>query len=107
MSFNNNCVDCDYINKSSYCFNCVQLNNCSGLFHSQDCTNCHNSSYLQECVWCHDCFNCKNLINKSYCIDNKQYTKQEYEQYIINIKKPNKSQTILKLIWCNQTEWSN
>ncbi len=32
--------------------------------------NCHNSKYLFGCIW---------LKNNSYCILNKQYTKQEYE----------------------------
>ncbi len=37
------------------------------------CMLCHNSQHLFWCVW---------LKNKSYCIYNKQYTKEEYEQLV-------------------------
>ena len=40
--------------------------------------NCHNSSHL---------FGCVGLRNKEYCILNKQYTKEEYEELIPRIKK--------------------
>jgi hypothetical protein len=39
--------------------------------------NCHNSSYL---------FGCVGLKNKQYCILNKQYTKEEYENLVPKIK---------------------
>lgn len=40
--------------------------------------NCHNSSYL---------FGCVGLRNKSYCIFNKQYSKEEYTSMVVAIKK--------------------
>lgn len=39
--------------------------------------NCHNS--------CHDIFACIGLRGKSYCILNKQYTKEEYEKLVPKI----------------------
>jgi len=39
---------------------------------------CHNSSYL---------FGCVGLRSKQYCILNKQYTKEEYEELLPKIKK--------------------
>jgi len=39
--------------------------------------NCYNSSNL---------FGCVSLRHKQYCILNKQYTKEEYEKLVINIK---------------------
>ena len=50
-------------------------------FHNQD------SQYSEEC---HDCFNifgCEGLRKKSYCILNKQYTKDEYEKLLPKILK--------------------
>ena len=106
ISKDTSCVDCDSINMCSFCFDCVKLKNCSSLFHCNNCINCHNSSYIDNCIWCHDCYNCINLVNQSYCIDNKQYTKDEYQKLIQNIKphdKPEKQ----KVIWCDQTECEN
>lgn len=39
-----------------------------------------NVYYCQLCNNCSDCFGCIGLNNKSYCIFNKQYTKEEYEK---------------------------
>ncbi len=38
-----------------------------------------NVYYCQLCNNCSDCFGCSGLNNKSYCIFNKQYSKDEYE----------------------------
>ena len=35
---------------------------------------------------CQNCFGCNQITNKSYCILNKQYTKEEYEKLIPKIK---------------------
>lgn len=46
------------------------------------CTTCttNNSDleYCDQCVCCKYCFGCVGLNKKSYCILNKQYTKEEY-----------------------------
>ncbi|MEK7547359.1 MAG: hypothetical protein AAB540_00540, partial [Patescibacteria group bacterium] len=46
------------------------------------CTTCttNNSDleYCDQCVCCKNCFGCVGLNKKSYCIFNKQYTKEEY-----------------------------
>ena len=39
-------------------------------------SNCYYSQYLESC---HHCLGCIWLKNKSYCILNKQYTKEEWE----------------------------
>ena len=101
-----NCVDCDTINMSSFCYDCVELKNCSALFHCTKCVNCHNSAYLQNCTWCHDCYNCINLVNQSYCINNKKYTKDEYQNALKEIKSYDKPEQE-KTMWCSQTECEN
>ncbi len=40
------------------------------------CDNCYNSSYIFWCIW---------IAGKSYCIFNKQYTKEEYEKLVPKI----------------------
>jgi len=52
---------------SSYLYNCQET------IYSY---NCHNSNNLFWCVW---------LKNKSYCILNKQYTKEEYNKLVPKI----------------------
>ncbi len=47
--------------------------NCNNIYYSQ---NCHNSSYLFGCVW---------LRDKKYCILNKQYTKEEFNNLVPKI----------------------
>ena len=113
VSHNQNCIDCDKIDHCSVCFSSTQLRNCMFLFFCENCSDCSNSYYLLNCVWCHDCYNCNNLVNKSYCINNKQYTKQEYQEIISKTKnerrKPNWE---INYIWCTQKDcdssfWDN
>ncbi|NUJ98001.1 hypothetical protein HGA92_04420 [Candidatus Gracilibacteria bacterium] len=65
-----NCYDCYKIGKgvSKTTFSAFCINNINNLLYCYDCVN--NTS---------NCFGCVGLKNKSYCILNKQYTKEEYE----------------------------
>jgi hypothetical protein len=47
--------------------------------------NCQNLLYCQYCWNCSDCFGCDGLRRKKYCILNKQYSKEEYEQLVPRI----------------------
>jgi len=49
--------------------------------------NSFNITYSCSLSNCHDCFACVGLKNKSYCILNKQYTKEEYESLVPKIIK--------------------
>ncbi len=81
------CYDVTLTGISSECYECVvgdhsQLN-LFALFSvkSQDikyCQHCHNCKY---------CFGCVGLRNANYCIFNKQYTKEEYEELLPKIIK--------------------
>ena len=103
------CVDCFFAIKSNHCYDCLQVNNCFNLYNSENCNNCSDSSYLYNCTNCHNCFNCSNLDNKSFCIDNKQYTEQEYNKH------PKKNPEDLtrspvhwcKQQWCEDSFWNN
>jgi len=48
--------------------------------------NCLNLEYCIACHNCSHCFACIGLRNKSYCILNKQYTKDEYYKILDQIK---------------------
>lgn len=42
--------------------------------------NCINCNFMLDCNNCQDCFGCVNLQNKTHCIWNKQYNKEEYKE---------------------------
>ena len=46
---------------------------------------CLNIQYCDYCRHCQNVFGCVGLRNKSYCILNKQYTKEEYEKLVPRI----------------------
>jgi hypothetical protein len=60
-------------------FECKHLNKVFFSRYSQDCIE---SSYLIDCRNCMNCFGCVGLVNKQYCIFNKQYSKEEYKSII-------------------------
>jgi len=88
------CMDTDisgnwvhHILDSINCYGCSNIYFCEAIFensrdiyYSSNCTN--NSFNLFGCIW---------LKNKSYCILNKQYTKEEYEQLVPKIVEHMKS----------------
>lgn len=65
----------------------------SGGMQSQSCffsrapCNSQEIEYSERITNCFNLFGCVSLRNKQYCILNKQYTKEEYEELIPKIKK--------------------
>jgi len=49
------------------------------IFYSKHIINCSNLWFCSNMVWCNDCIFCGNLDNKSYCIKNIQFTKEDYK----------------------------
>ena len=47
----------------------------------------HDCEYSMQCSGCSYIFGCVGLQKKQYCILNKQYTKEEYEELVPKIKK--------------------
>lgn len=56
-----------------------------GILFSVFCRKCTNVMYSDFCHGCQHCFWCAGLKNKSYCIFNKQYTREEYEKFVPKI----------------------
>ncbi|MFA6273605.1 MAG: hypothetical protein WC662_00390 [Candidatus Paceibacterota bacterium] len=61
--------------------------NASNLLGTICVHDCHNLTYAYNCHNSHDLFACSGLRNKSYCILNKQYSKEDYENLIPKIIK--------------------
>ena len=78
MGVSKNCMDLLRGMIMQSCYECVDCKNSYQLFWSQKCNDCSESYFLYNCLNCHNCVWCINLINKSYCIENIQYTKEEY-----------------------------
>ncbi len=67
---------------------CYELTATSMGNHSAFCNFLKNSSNIYYCEMinaCSDCFACIGLNYKKYCILNKQYTKEEYEELMPKI----------------------
>ena len=81
------CINCDYVIRCENCHDCVQYFDC---FDMKSCLYCYWCSFCDNCEKCinsHNCINCSNLENKSYCIENKQYSKEEFEKLATNVKR--------------------
>ena len=72
------CVDGFYNLHCELCYDCIDVHRCYGLIGSQECVNCHASWFLRDCVGCKDCILCVGLREKQYCIENQQYSQEEY-----------------------------
>lgn len=99
--FSSDCIDVEnawVLLKSKDCFSVVSAKACELTYNSQSGIN-YNCQYCNECLatnrnlqWCmyvntsSDCFGCVSLKKKQYCILNKQYSKEEYEKLVQEIK---------------------
>ncbi len=75
----------DHSELTYYSFFSQNLYNCQFVLNSSQCTD---SAFLYDCRNTKDCFMSVGLRNKQYCIENKQYSREEYEQkrLAINLK---------------------
>ncbi len=80
------CIDNSYVNKSERCYNSLWLENCYQCYDTTRSFDCRNLYFCRGCVDCNDCLGSTNLRNKSYCIFNEQYTKEEYERRLKEMK---------------------
>lgn len=80
------CADCDYSDKCELCYECVDCIECYNTNFSQDCTNCTDCDFCYDCVGCQNCFGCVGLRRKQYMIGNKQYSKEDYEKKVAELK---------------------
>ncbi|MBI2453346.1 hypothetical protein HYV56_01440 [Candidatus Peregrinibacteria bacterium] len=79
------CYDCHYTQKAELVYEAisgVQSYNCAFVLHSW---NTKNSFYVDECFYSNYLFGCIGLKKNEYCILNKQYTKEEYENLVPRI----------------------
>jgi len=76
------CVDNSHISHSERCYESFWLTNCYQCYFTQRAEDSRNLWFCRGCIGCHDCFGCANLVNGSYCVFNKKYSKEEYQKII-------------------------
>ncbi len=72
------CVDTFLVKESENCYECVDVNNSYGCYFSERLSFCRDLEYCSDCEGCNDCIFSINLRNKKYCINNREYDKNEY-----------------------------
>jgi hypothetical protein len=76
------CHDCYGMGVSERVYDCVGVEEVQGIAFSFGTSNSHDCYYTDLCFNCHHCFGCIGLHKKEYCILNKQYTKEQYEELV-------------------------
>ena len=76
------CVDNSHIQETERCYECFWLRKCYQCYFTIMSADSRNLWFSRDCLGCNDCFGCVNLRKASYCIFNKQYTKEEYQKEI-------------------------
>jgi hypothetical protein len=80
------CVDCFTAFECELCYSCVDVRNCYNCIAVIDSSSVSDSIACLRCTNINNCFGCVNLKNAEYCIFNEQYSKQEYQQKIGDLK---------------------
>jgi len=78
------------------CFEVADSINSNSCYFSHYMERCYNMYYSFNCGDCHDCFGCSQLMNKSFCIFNGQYTEEEYRNKLPELKKMSAEEAIAK-----------
>lgn len=78
-------MDSNYGPKTELVYQGVSPVNSYHTFSTVFSWDCKESLYLLECFYSDHLFGCVGLKHKSYCILNKQYTKEEYEKLVPKI----------------------
>lgn len=77
--FSKDSMDNSHINHSERCYECFWLQNCYQCYFTIMSAESSNLWFCRDCSGCNDCFGCVGLRKSSYCIFNKQYSKEEYK----------------------------
>ncbi len=73
-----NSLDCLETYNSELCYENIKCTKCYKTFFSEECNSCIDTYFSKACSNCNNIFGCVNLRNKSYCIFNEPYSKEDY-----------------------------
>ena len=74
------CYDNNFTEENELCYEYLGMYATKNVFFSLFCRHAYDVLYSEHCVNTKNCFGCSNLRDAEYCILNKQYTKEEYEE---------------------------
>ena len=75
-----NSLDCTFLYDSELCYECVDSRKAFNCMYSERLQECMNTLFSFDMRNCQNCIFCTNGRNLNYCIENKQCTKEEFEQ---------------------------
>lgn len=74
------CIDCVSTYESELCYECLDCKKCFKCLYSERLQDCIDVSFSFDMRNSQNCILCTNGRNMSYCIENVQYTKEDYEK---------------------------
>lgn len=98
IAYSKDCSDCSHVLNCELCYECVDSNDCYSSEYLIDCKNVRDSAFCFGCSQCSDCFMCSGLRNKKYCIDNKEFSKEEYEKIVGEMRGLSRDELFSKLM---------
>ena len=86
-----NSMDCAFLYDSELCYECVDTRKSFKCLYGERLQECVDVMFSFDMRNCQNCILCTNGRNLSYCIENKQCTKEEYEKKKAEIFKNHES----------------
>ncbi|MEA3399165.1 MAG: hypothetical protein U9R00_01480 [Patescibacteria group bacterium] len=80
--YGKNCFDGYWTLNCDHCYENIHCERNYFCSFCEECQDCLNTHFSYDCRNCNDVIGCAGLRNKKYCIFNKQYSKEEYENFI-------------------------
>lgn len=74
------------VEKCDLCYECSDSQECYKVSFGQYSKSCSDCMFIYDCVNCTNCIGCVSLRNKSNCIFNVEYSKEEYAQKVKELK---------------------
>ena len=82
-SFNlRDCLDAWGVKNSENCYHTYRGGKLFNCKYTERCSGSSDLLFCRMCTDCHHCFGCMLINHKQYCIFNKQYTKEQYFEFI-------------------------
>lgn len=75
-----NSVDCAFLYESELCYECSDCKKCFQCLFSERLQDCIEVLFSFDMRNCQNCILCSNGRNLNYCIENVQYTKEEFDK---------------------------
>jgi len=78
-------MDVAFTDRSELCYDVINCTKSFKVSFSKYADDCQDSMFLLDCRNCSNCMGCVSLRNKSYCIFNEQYSKEEYKKRLAEL----------------------